>query len=66
MRKNCKKKNIIKIALLVMGSHPRLLKIITRAFIGCYGIPACCSSQVYGHSGGKKKKGINIDWKRDR
>lgn len=66
VRKNCKKKELIKIPLLITGSHPCLLRIITQGFIGCYRIPACCSSHVYGHSGGKKKKGIKMGWKRDR
>lgn len=67
MRKNYKKKELIKIALLITGSHPCLLRIITQGLTGCYGISACCSSHVYGHSGLKKEeKGIKIDWKRDR
>lgn len=28
--------------------------------------PNMLSSHVYGHSGGKKKEEIKIDWKRDR
>ena len=53
---NCKKKKLIKIALLIIGSHPHLLRIITQELIWCYEIPACCSSHVYDHSGGRKKE----------
>lgn len=66
IRKNYKKKKLIKIALLVMGNYPCLLRILSQRFTWCYGIPACGSSRVHDHNGGMKNKGRKIQWKKDK